>query len=144
MRNFRENTRPVVLPMVVSIALVSMPLGSVKARMVSTEQVTSQAFAVGSNMNESARDRVMSFLMRQDVRNEMRKLGVNPDEAQARVKALSDSEIQSLAGRVDQLPAGGDAVAAIIGAAVLVFVVLLITDLLCFTKVFPFTKCIAK
>lgn len=35
--------------------------------------------------------------------------GVSRDEAAARVAALTDEEVAALAGRVDQLPAGGDA-----------------------------------
>jgi len=43
-----------------------------------------------------------------------------------------------LAATVDRLPAGGSAVGALIGAGVLIFIVLLITDILGFTHVFPF------
>ena len=50
--------------------------------------------------------------------------------------ALSDDEVAQLAARMDSLPAGGE----IIGALVLIFIILLITDILGFTKVFPFTK----
>lgn len=144
MRTFRNHARLIALPTAALMALLSTPVGTVQAAMVSTEQVFEHAYPDVANADVSARDRVMSFLKRQDVRDEMRKLGVDPDEAMARVNALSDSEIQRLAGRLDQLPAGGSAVGAIVGAAVFVFVVLLVTDLLCFTKVFPFTKCINK
>jgi hypothetical protein len=41
---------------------------------------------------------------------------------------------------MDQLPAGGDGIGTIVGAAVLVFLILLITDILGFTHVFPFVK----
>jgi hypothetical protein len=41
---------------------------------------------------------------------------------------------------MDQLPAGGDAVGVLIGASLFVFIVLLITDILGFTDVFPFVK----
>ena len=44
--------------------------------------------------------------------------------------------LAQLAGRIDTLPAGGE----ILGAIVLIFLVLLLTDILGFTKVFPFTK----
>lgn len=74
----------------------------------------------------------------------MRSLGVDPKEALSRTEVLSDSEISEIVGKLDELPAGGSAVGAIIGAVVFVFVVLLITDLLCWTKVYPFTKCVAK
>jgi len=144
MRSFRNHTRFIALPMAAMVALLSTPVGTVQAAMVSTEQLYDHAYPAQTNADESTRDRVMNFLKRQDVRDEMRRLGVDPDEAMARANALSDNEIQLLAGKLDQLPAGGSAVGAIIGAAVFVFVVLLVTDLLCFTKVFPFTKCINK
>lgn len=83
------------------------------------------------------RDQVKSFLDRADVRAQMQTLGVNPQAALARVDALSDDEVASLAGRLDQLPAGGT---DIVGALLLIFIVLLITDILGFTKVFPFTR----
>jgi hypothetical protein len=41
---------------------------------------------------------------------------------------------------MDQLPAGGDGLGTIIGAAVLIFLVLLITDILGFTHVFSFVN----
>jgi hypothetical protein len=66
--------------------------------------------------------------------------GVDPLEAQARVASLSDAEAVRLAGQVEHLPAGGNAIGVIVGAAVLVFIVLLITDILGYTDVFPFVK----
>ena len=41
-----------------------------------------------------------------------------------------------MAGQVQDLPAGGD----ILGVAVLIFLVLLFTDIMGYTKVFPFVK----
>ena len=62
--------------------------------------------------------------------------GVKPGDVQARLAAMSDDDVAQLAGKIDALPAGGD----ILGAIVLIFLVLLLTDILGFTKVFPFTK----
>jgi hypothetical protein len=67
-------------------------------------------------------------------------LGVDPAEAAQRVAGLSDAEVQQIAGHLDQLPAGQSAVGAILGAALLIFLVLLITDLLGLTDVFPFVR----
>jgi hypothetical protein len=53
------------------------------------------------------------------------------------VAALSDDEAAALAQQVDALPAGGD---GLVGALVLIFVVLLVTDILGLTKVYPFTR----
>jgi len=90
--------------------------------------------------NKSARERIASALERRDVRTQLEALGVNPADVSARVAALSDDEAAQLATRIDQLPAGGDGVGAVVGALVLIFIVLLITDILGLTHVFPFTK----
>ena len=85
--------------------------------------------------------RVAMALERSDVRAALEAYGVDAADAKARVLALSDEEAARLAGALDSMPAGGDAgIGAVIGAAVLVFVILLITDILGLTKVFPFTK----
>jgi hypothetical protein len=62
---------------------------------------------------------------------------VSPSEVKARIAALTDAEAAELAARIDSLPAGG---IGIIGAILVVFLVLLITDILGLTKVFPFTR----
>jgi hypothetical protein len=61
-------------------------------------------------------------------------------EAKARINSLTESEIVSLADQIETAPAGGGAVGIIVGAAVLAFIVLLITDILGYTDVFPFVK----
>lgn len=86
------------------------------------------------------RDRVKNFLDRSDVRQQLEALGVDAGAARERVDALADKEVASLAGRIDQLPAGADGVGVVIGAVLLVFIILLITDILGLTKVFPFTR----
>jgi len=57
--------------------------------------------------------------------------GVDATAAAERVAALSDSELSTLAARIDQQPAGG--ILALIGA---VFVVLIILDYVGVTHVF--------
>jgi hypothetical protein len=87
----------------------------------------------------ASRDRIAVALSRDDLRSRLEALGVNRGELQARVDALTDAEAAQLAQRLDALPAGGD---GIVGAIVLVFLVLLITDIVGLTKVFPFTRSI--
>jgi len=87
-----------------------------------------------------AKDRVVTFLNRSDVSAQLQSMGVNPADAKARVASLTDDEAAQLAAKIDNLPAGGDGVGALIGALLIVFIVLLITDILGVTKVFPFTK----
>jgi hypothetical protein len=83
------------------------------------------------------RERIASFLDRTEVRARMEALGVDADAARARVDALTDNEAKDLAARIDQLPVGGTDVLVVL---LIVFIVLLITDILGLTKIFPFTK----
>jgi hypothetical protein len=93
----------------------------------------------GMVATESAleRERIATLLERADVRAQLEAYGVAPGEIKARVAALSDAEAAELAARIEELPAGG---VGIIGAVLLVFLVLLLTDILGYTKVFPFTR----
>jgi hypothetical protein len=89
----------------------------------------------------TARDKIGAFLARAEVQRQLVARGVEPAEVKARVAALSDDQAQDLAARIDQLPAGGDAgVGDVLGVLLLIFVILLITDILGLTKVFPFTR----
>jgi len=81
---------------------------------------------------------VEAFLARADVAKALQAHGVSSADALARVATMSDEEISELNGRIDQLPAGGD----ILGIIFTVFIILLVTDILGFTKVFPFTRSI--
>lgn len=111
-----------------------VPIGLAQAKMVGTHEVIEQADPAGD------RARVESFLLRDDVQEQLVRLGIDPEEAASRVASLSDEEIQRIAGRLDELPAGEGTIEAVIGAIVLIFLVLLITDLLGLTDVFPFVK----
>jgi pyruvate/oxaloacetate carboxyltransferase len=97
---------------------------SANAGMVATEEVLH-------------RDRIVSVLDRADVQARLQAYGVTPAEVKARIAALTHGEAAELAARMDSLPAGG---VDILSAILVVFLVLLITDILGFTKVFPFTR----
>ena len=92
--------------------------------------------ATDAAVTQGERGRITVLLDRADVRAQLQAYGVDPAEVKARVAALTDEEAAQLAARLDELPAGG----SIVGAIVLVFLVLLITDILGFTKIFPFTR----
>lgn len=125
--------KPIAALLVAAMTAASVPIVPVHAAMVGTDQVIEQT-------EGSARDRVGAFMKREDVRDQLKMLGIAPSEAEARVAALSDAEIDKIAGKIDELPSGQGALGAIIGAAVLIFIVLLITDLIGLTHVFGFTN----
>jgi hypothetical protein len=63
-------------------------------------------------------------------------LGADADLIRARVQSLADDEVATLATRLDQLPAGGDTLEIIL----IIFLILLLTDILGLTDVFTFVK----
>ncbi len=113
---------------------MTMPLQTVCASMVETETVLSIAQA------QNARENILNFLERKDVQEAMIAQGIDPIEAKARVDSLSNAEIMRIADKMDQLPAGSDGLGFLVGTALIVFLVLLFTDIAGYTDVFPFVK----
>ena len=120
--------------MIVSMFSMSVWMPSAQAAMVSSEQV------IASQTVQHDRERLRALFERADVREQLLARGVDANAAKARVDALTDNEVAGIAAKLDSLPAGGE----IIGALVFIFLVLLVTDILGFTKVFPFTKAIHR
>jgi hypothetical protein len=113
--------------LVASLLIVSLALPiPAQAALVATES------ALGSQ-----HERIAQLLDRADVQAQLQAYGVSAADVKARVGALSDAEAAELAARIDELPAGG---VGILGAILIVFLVLLLTDILGLTKVFPFTR----
>jgi hypothetical protein len=112
--------------------MMYMPVQSIFAAMVKTETV----LAGGEIL--SAREKIRAFLDRKDVQAALTAQGINPLEAKARVDSLSDAEVKIISAKIDQLPAGGNALGFVIVAALVFFLVLLITDMLGFTDIFTF------
>ena len=121
--------------LVVCICFVGAPAPAAWADMIATDRVDAQG-----EPQPSARARVNLLLDRADVRAALESRGVSAEEAKARVAALSDSEVDSLSQKIDSLPAGAGGFEAVLWIGFLVFLILLITDILGFTKVFPFTR----
>jgi hypothetical protein len=132
MVSFRRFCRSIAYPLALIMFLVSVPWGAPRAALVTTDTI------IDSLSVEKDRQAVLSFLDREEVVAQFRSLGLSPDEAKARVAAMSDQELRQIAGHIDQLPAGQSAIGVIVGAALLIFIILLITDLLGLTDVFPF------
>ncbi len=99
--------------------------------LVSAEQV-----AAAQAATSPAHRSLLAQLDRAEVAEALRARGVSPDAARERVAALTDAEAAQLAAHIDSAPAGGD----VLGAIVFLFVLLLVTDILGLTKVFPFTR----
>ncbi|MEY4747922.1 MAG: hypothetical protein RIQ60_136 [Pseudomonadota bacterium] len=101
--------------------------------------ISAQAVARAAAQSGTAQQRLLANFDRDEVRQALVDRGVDLEQARARVAALSDEQAATLLAEIDQAPAGAD---GIIDLAVFVFLVLLVTDILGFTKVFPFTRSI--
>jgi hypothetical protein len=115
--------------LVYALCLAILNLGSplvAHAGLVGTLQ------AVESNTRAQNLATVNGALAKAEVREQMAALGVSPADIDARVARLTDSELDTLADRMQQMPAGGDAL-AIIG---IVFLVLLILEAVGITDIF--------
>lgn len=109
-------------------------LQPVHATLIGTEAV---AAAEGVRSDAQARAHLLATLERSDVAAALAERGVSLDQARERVAALTDAEAAHVAEQIDSAPAGASDV---LGTIVFIFVLLLITDILGFTKIFPFTR----
>jgi hypothetical protein len=77
-------------------------------------------------------DDFVALFARADVRQQLETLGVDPEQAAERVAALSEQELAEIQRSIDEMPAGGSAL-AVIGV---VFLVLIILEVVGVTDIF--------
>lgn len=90
-----------------------------RAEMIGTPELLAAAG------DAAQREQVRSFLSRADVQQQLVAQGVDPVRAAERANALTGAELQQLAGRIEELPAGAGA----IEIALLVVLILLVLEL---------------
>jgi hypothetical protein len=132
MRHVLSVRKPVALIVILAFVNLVVGLAPVHAAMIETGDVMQQ------EVRELDKERLLSMLERTEVQQKLESWGVDPDTARARINALTEQELADISDRMEGLPAGGDALGTIVGAAVLIFIVLLITDILGLTHVFSF------
>jgi len=134
MKSIRKRISFISLFMATIMLLIAIPYQPLLAAMVPTESTIYQFKA------QDARNHLKTLISKNDIKNALISQGIDPDEAKARVDSLSDSEVIEVTDKIERLPAGGGVFGAVIGAALIVFLVLLLTDILGYTDVFPFVK----
>ena len=134
MRLVRQSVKPVSIMLAIFMIFISGPFQSVFAAMIGTETV------LDSKRGQEAREYLRGFLAREDVRAALIAQSIDPQEARARVDSLSDAEAVNIAGKLEQLPAGAGAFEALLVIVLVVFLVLLFTDIMGYTDIFPFVK----
>ncbi len=134
MKPIRATAKPVSWFMTIFMFFMLTPCPAVVASMVTTETLLDQ------DRVSAARAYVDAVLAREDVQSAMVVRGIDVHEARLRTQALSDAEILNLAENLENLPAGGGTFETILIVALIVFLVLLFTDISGATDIFPFVK----
>ena len=101
------------------VSMILLPF-SANAAMIGTEQV------VASATEQANRDKVRDFVSRTDVQKQLEALGLSTENATERVNAMTQEEINRVAGKINTLPAGADSsdgwwIAAIVVVAVVIW-----------------------
>lgn len=126
--------------LVASLAAGSIAISGVAfaapAPLISADQLAAQQAAASAAEPSADRARLHAALDRADLAAALQERGVSSDDLRQRVDALTDAEAAQLLAQIDQAPAG----AGVVGVLFTVFIVLLVTDLLGLTSVFPFTR----
>ena len=116
-----------VMAILVCVSFVSSYSAAAWAGVVSTGQMLRQQAAVD-------RTSLVSALEREEVRERLVELGVDPEQAKLRIAALDDAQVGEIQAHMEALPAGG----GMLEVVVAVLVVLVILDLVGITNIFPF------
>ena len=134
MRRSMKFKKVITSLLIAAFCFMSVVVAPVHASLVGTADILATQEA------DMTRDKIKTFMAREDVANQLQAFGVGVEEAQARVDTMTAEEIQLLSEKIDEMPAGGDALGFILAVAVIAFVVLIILDLMGVTDVFTFIK----
>lgn len=83
------------------VSLFALPFQPAMAGMISTEQ------ALAASAGQANREALTNLLNRSDVATQLQAQGVDPQAAKLRVASMTDQEVNTLAGQVQSMPAGG-------------------------------------
>ena len=101
--------------------MLAGPYQSALAAIISTESI------INVDRGQSARDYLNNLLAREDIQAALVYQGIDPHEAKARIESLSDADINEIADKLDQLPAGASETSVLI--ILLVFLIFVILDI---------------
>jgi hypothetical protein len=106
-----------VISQLLIVCMIWTPF-SLQASMIGTDQVVAGA------QDQSNRDKVINFVQRGDVAKQFETLGLSAANAADRVNAMTQEEINKVAGQIDSLPAGASSgwwIAAVIIIGVVIW-----------------------
>ena len=119
MHTFQKTAKPISVLAIFLLLLVSTLTRPAVAAMVGTEKL------LISDRNQETRSYLQQMMSRKDIQQALIARGIDLQEAQIRIDSLTDSEIELISKKINDLPAGGvDAtfVLIIVGVIVVVFI----------------------
>jgi len=126
--SIQKAIKSISLSVLFAIGAVSLSIPA-QAAMVTTAQM-------GSNAGSQIVDQGVMQQKRDWIQQQLEASGVSPADSVIRVSSLSDNQVNQVRQRMDEMPAGGDA----LGVAFAIFLVLVITDVMGATDIFPFIR----
>lgn len=118
------------LALVLSIVTTAIFVGTpAQAGMVGTASLSGNSLQITAGAETLVEQR-------QWLKTQLEANGVKSADAALRVSSLTDQQVQQIHQRIDEMPAGGDA----LGTIAFIALVLVITDLTGLTDVFPFIR----
>lgn len=97
------------------VLMVWTPFQIAQAGMIGTDQVVTTS-------SSTDRSTLLNFVGRSDVASQLQTFGIDPATAKDRVAAMTDEEVQSLAGKINAMPAGADGAGLLLVVAVIVLI----------------------
>ena len=102
---------------IIIFSLAGLPF-TAQAGLIGTDEVVSQT------QLQTDRAKVSDFVSRADVQQQLQQFGLTQQNAKDRVDALTEAEVQHIAGKIDALPAGATSGgAAVVGITVLLVLI---------------------
>ena len=120
--------------LVVAISWLSIYSAGASAALVNTQEVLSnQQFLVD-------KQQMIELVNSDELKEQLKSYGITSEMAEERIKIMTPDELAAFNAALENDPAGG----SLLGAAVLIFVVFIFTDMMCATDLFTFVDCINK
>jgi len=120
--------------MMALMLLVSIQVPMARAAMVPTDAL------IQSDQTSYSQSELMQAVNSQELRGQLEQMGVDPEQLGERIASLTPAEIAELNDHLQQQPAGSN----VLGVLLVIFVVFVVTDMLCATDLFTFVRCINR
>jgi len=117
-------------------ALLAVSILFVSVQPAANAAIVSTSELVATEQSKIGKEYLLNSLEREEVRTALTSQGVDLGMAKQRIASMTDEEVRALNQKMDEMPAGSGVVEALL----IVFLVLLITDLVGLTDVFPFVN----